>query len=67
MLNEEEGFYEVGPQQGHLQIFVLSVTIGLASNLAKVRLSPMAQLVGLNLFMVQILNNSKNYCKYIQQ
>ena len=35
-LNEEQGYYEIGPQQDGNQIFVLSVTIGLASNLAKV-------------------------------
>lgn len=34
-LNEEQGYYEIGPQQDGNQIFVLSVTIGLASNLAK--------------------------------
>lgn len=36
MLNEELGYYKIGPQQKDNQIFVLSVTIGLASNLAKV-------------------------------
>ena len=36
-LNEEQGYYEIGPQQDGNQIFVLSVTIGLASNLAKVQ------------------------------
>ena len=36
MLNEDQGYYEIGPQQEDNQIFVLSVTIGLASNLAKV-------------------------------
>ena len=35
-LNEEQGYYEIGSQQDGNQIFVLSVTIGLASNLAKV-------------------------------
>jgi len=35
MLNEEQGYYEIGPQQEDNQIFILSVTIGLASNLAK--------------------------------
>lgn len=38
MLNEEQGFYEIGPQLEDNNIFVLSVTIGLASNLAKVKL-----------------------------
>lgn len=37
-LNEEQGYYEIGPQQQDNQIFVLAVTIGLASNLAKVGL-----------------------------
>ena len=36
VLNEEHGYYEIGPQKDDNQIFVLSVTIGLASNLAKV-------------------------------
>ena len=36
-LNEEQGYYEIGSQQDGNQIFVLSVTIGLASNLAKVQ------------------------------
>ncbi|XP_015753947.1 PREDICTED: centrosomal protein of 120 kDa-like [Acropora digitifera] len=35
VLNEEHGYYEIGPQKDDNQIFVLSVTIGLASNLAK--------------------------------
>ena len=39
MLNEDQGYYEIGPQQDDNQIFVLSVTIGLASNLAKVGLT----------------------------
>lgn len=34
-LNEEQGYYEIGPQLEDNSIFVLSVTIGLASNLAK--------------------------------
>ncbi|XP_068693226.1 centrosomal protein of 120 kDa-like isoform X1 [Montipora foliosa] len=34
-LNEEQGYYVIGPQKEDNQIFVLSVTIGLASNLAK--------------------------------
>lgn len=38
VLNEEHGYYEIGPQKDDNQIFVLSVTIGLASNLAKVGL-----------------------------
>ena len=37
-LNEEQGYYEIGPQLEDNNIFVLSVTIGLASNLAKVNL-----------------------------
>lgn len=36
-LNEEQGYYEIGPQLEDNSIFVLSVTIGLASNLAKVQ------------------------------
>ena len=36
-LNEEQGYYEIGPQRKDNNIFVLSVTIGLASNLAKVK------------------------------
>jgi len=35
-LNEEQGYYEIGLQLEDNNIFVLSVTIGLASNLAKV-------------------------------
>ena len=37
-LNEEQGYYEIGPQLEDNNVFVLSVTIGLASNLAKVNL-----------------------------
>lgn len=36
ILNEEEGFYQIGPRDRDNRIFVLSVTISLASNLAKV-------------------------------
>ncbi|KAJ7339657.1 hypothetical protein OS493_006064 [Desmophyllum pertusum] len=35
MLNDSQGYYEIGPQREDNNIFVLSVTIGLASNLAK--------------------------------
>lgn len=35
MLNEDQGYYEIGPQHEDDRIFILSVTIGLASNLAK--------------------------------
>lgn len=38
VLNEEQGYYEIGPQKDDNHIFVLSVTIGMASNLAKVGL-----------------------------
>ena len=37
-LNEEQGYYEIGPQLEDNDTFILSVTIGLASNLAKVNL-----------------------------
>ena len=36
VLNEERGYYQLGPITDATQIFVLSVTIGFASNLAKV-------------------------------
>ncbi|RMX45248.1 hypothetical protein pdam_00000823 [Pocillopora damicornis] len=35
LLNEDQGYYEIGPQHEDDKIFILSVTIGLASNLAK--------------------------------
>lgn len=38
LLNEDQGYYEIGPQHEDNKIFILSVTIGLASNLAKVDL-----------------------------
>ena len=36
LLNDDQGYYEIGPQHDDNNIFILSVTIGLASNLAKV-------------------------------
>ncbi|KXJ28809.1 centrosomal protein of 120 kDa [Exaiptasia diaphana] len=35
VLNNNEGYYQIGPSEKDNHIFVLSVTIGLASNLAK--------------------------------
>ena len=38
VLNEEEGFYQLGPTTEPSEIYVLSVTISYAVNLAKVML-----------------------------
>ena len=37
VLNEEKGFYQLGPNNESSEIFVLSVTISYAVNLAKVK------------------------------
>ena len=67
-LNEEQGYYEIGPQlEEDNNIFVLSVTIGLASNLAKVNLFDLNSSSILFWFLSShIINDFKDLVKFFK-